>query len=253
MKKETLLFYDAYQQFYRMADRSDAFRAFCRDAFGSDFSQDGFSDLSQVDRILPHIPYTGDVHILDIGCGNGKMVGYLQKKTGAFIHGFDYSETAIQTAQRLFPARSDFRVGIIGETDYPDAAFDVVTAMDTLYFAKDMTGLVRQIKRWLKPGGVFFAGYTEGDVVPRTENAHTTLLAKALSANAMDCQSEDITEETYALLQKKRAAAQAHRAAFLAEGNSEWYRLLLQQTDCAAEPFSSFREKMARYLYTVRT
>lgn len=252
MKKEDLLFYDAYQQFYQMADRSGAFRAFCGDAFGSDFSQDGFSDLSQVERILPHIPQTGDVHILDIGCGNGKMLGYLQQKTGAFIHGFDYSEAAIQTAQRLFPLRSDFRVGIIGETDYPDAAFDVITAMDTLYFAKDITALMGQIKRWLKPGGVFFAGYTEGDVVPKTASAYTTLLAKALSANAMDYQAQDITQETYALLKRKRAAAQAHRAAFLAEGNDEWYRLLLQQTDCAAEPFATFREKMARYLYTVQ-
>jgi 2-polyprenyl-3-methyl-5-hydroxy-6-metoxy-1,4-benzoquinol methylase len=252
MKKETLLFYNAYQQFYQMADRSDAFRAFCRDAFGSDFSQDGFSDLSQVERILPCIPQREDVHILDIGCGNGKMLGYLQEKTGAFIHGFDYSEAAIQTAQRLFPLHSHFRVGVIGETDYPDAAFDVVTAMDTLYFAKDMTGLIRQIKRWLKPGGVFFAGYTEGDVVPRTENAHTTLLAKALSANDMDYRAEEITQETHALLKRKRAAAQAHREAFLAEGNGEWYQLLLQQTDCAAEPLTAFREKMVRYLYTAR-
>ena len=81
MDKSDLLFYDAYQEFYRMAAGSLAFQAFCKDAFGEDFSQDGFSDINQIDRILEYIPTGEDVHILDIGCGNGKMLGYLQKKT----------------------------------------------------------------------------------------------------------------------------------------------------------------------------
>nr|MCR5735673.1 hypothetical protein [Lachnospiraceae bacterium] len=73
-----LLFYDAYEQFYKMAESSKAFAAFCRDAFGQDLSQDGFSDIAQINRILNHIPTGEDIHILDIGCGNGKMLGYLQ-------------------------------------------------------------------------------------------------------------------------------------------------------------------------------
>ena len=77
MNKPDLLFYDAYEECYKMAAGSQAFRAFCKDAFGEDFSQDGFSDIAQIDRILEYIPAGEDVHILDIGCGNGKMLGYL--------------------------------------------------------------------------------------------------------------------------------------------------------------------------------
>ena len=102
MNKSDLLFYDAYEEFYKMAAGSPAFQAFCKDAFGEDFSQDGFSDIAQIDRILEYIPTGEDVHILDIGCGNGKMLGYLQQKTGACIHGFDYSGEAIKTAKELF-------------------------------------------------------------------------------------------------------------------------------------------------------
>ena len=250
--KEDLLFYDAYQQFYTMAEGSEAFRSFCRDAFGSDFSQDGFSDLAQVELILPHIPHGEDVHILDIGCGNGKMLGYLQQKTNAFIHGFDYSEAAIRTAKRLFPHRSDFRVGIIGEAEYPQESFHAVTAMDTVYFAKDMGFLLSQVKRWLKPGGVFFAAYQEGDVLPKTENVRTSVLYRALEQNGMPFQVTDITESTYQLLRKKREAALAHRAAFLAEGNGEWFDLLLMQTECVAEPYDRFRKAMARYIFVAK-
>ena len=75
MEKENLLFYDEYEAFYEMAEKSTAFRTFCHDAFGQDFSQDGFSDIAQIDMILPYIPAKEDVYILDIGCGNGKMLG----------------------------------------------------------------------------------------------------------------------------------------------------------------------------------
>lgn len=37
--------------------------------------------------------------------------------------------------------------------------FDVIISMDTMYFAKDMAAFVAQVKRWLKPNGVFFVGY----------------------------------------------------------------------------------------------
>lgn len=180
MNKKELLFYDAYEDFYTMAGKSDAFQIFCKDAFGEDFSQDGFSDIKQIDMILPHIPQRKNVHILDIGCGNGKMLGYLQKRTGSYIHGFDYSGKAIETAQSLFPINAEFKEGIIGEIDYPAEKFDVIISMDTMYFSKDMVAFVSQIKRWLKRDGVFFVGYPEGDVMPKTECASTTVLAKAL-------------------------------------------------------------------------
>lgn len=121
MDKSDLLFYDAYEEFYKMAAGSLAFQAFYKDAFGEDFSQDGFSDINQIDRILEYIPTGEDVHILDIGCGNGKMLGYLQKKTGAYIHGFDYSGEAIKTAKELFAAGADFREGVMGEVDYEES------------------------------------------------------------------------------------------------------------------------------------
>ena len=252
MNKDELLFYSAYEEFYTMAASSEAFKNFCYDAFGEDFSQDGFSDINQINRILDYIPQKDNVHILDIGCGNGKMLGYLQKKTEAFIHGFDYSEKAIATAKALYPVNTEFKEGIIGETEYAEAQFDVITSMDTMYFAKDMTAFLAQVKHWLKPGGVFFVGYQEGDVMPKTKDVHTTVLAEALRENEMQYEAEDITEEVYELLLKKRAAAVKYRAGFEAEGHQNWYEMLLWQTEYAQVPYEEFKEKLARYLYVVR-
>lgn len=252
MNKQDLLFYNAYEEFYAMAAESKAFQSFCRDAFGEDFSQDGFSNIAQIDMILQYIPSKDHVHILDIGCGNGKMLGYLQKKTNAFIHGFDYSEKAIETAQRLFPINSEFKEGIIGEIDYPDEFFDVIISMDTMYFSKDMTAFVTQIKKWLKQDGVFYVGYQEGDVMPKTESFDTTLLSKALVTNGLNYEVTDITKPTYELLKAKRISAIAHQKEFEAEGHKNWFDMLIGQTECATEPFEKFEKRMARYIYVIR-
>lgn len=252
MNKKELLFYNAYETFYAMAKESNAFQSFCKDAFGEDFSQDGFSDKSQIDMILQYIPQKNNVHILDIGCGNGKMLGYLQKKTKSCIYGFDYSEVAIKTAQTLFPENAEFREGIIGQIEYPEEKFDLIISMDTLYFAADMTAFVAQVKKWLKRDGIFFVGYQEGDVIPKTPNAHTTMLVKALKSNDMTYEVVDISKQTYELLKKKRESAIKHRAMFEEEGHGQWFDMLIGQTEYINQPFEEFKEKMARYIYVIR-
>jgi len=249
---EDLLFYKEYEQFYDMAKKSDAFKAFCKDAFGEDFSQDGFSDINQINRILKFIPNRSDVHILDVGCGNGKMLGYLQEKTGAYIHGFDFSKNAIETAKERFGEKGDFVQGCIGEVEYSPGMFDVITAIDTMYFAPDMSVFVKQLLLWLKKDGVLFVCYQEGDVMPKTGNAYSTVLAKALIENGISFDVFDITGESYELLLKKRSMALAHEADFVKEGNGEWFHMLIAQTDYANGSYEAFAEKMARYIYVIR-
>lgn len=252
MNKKELLFYDAYEEFYTMAEKSKAFQSFCTDAFGEDFSQDGFSNVKQIQMILPYIPSKSNVHILDIGCGNGKMLGYLQKKTNACIYGFDYSEKAIETARSLFPQNSEFTEGVIGEIDYPKEKFDVIISMDTMYFSKDMPAFISQIKKWLKRNGVFFVGYQEGDIMPKTEGSDTTELSKALAINNMNYDVIDITKPTYELLKVKRESAIAHQPEFELEGHLNWFDMLIEQTTCATVPFEVFQKRMARYIYVIR-
>ena len=252
MSEEKLLFSDEYEHFYEMVEKSNAFRKFCKDAFGDDFSQDGFSDIKQIDRIIGYIPVGRESHVLDIGCGNGKMLGYLQKKTNAYIHGFDYSANAINTARKLFKTNAEFRQGIIGEINYPSEQFDVITSMDTMYFAPDMEKFVLQVIGWLKKDGVLFVCYQEGDVMPKTDNKGTTVFAKALQKNRIQYEVEDITKETYDLLKKKRETALLYQKEFKEEGNAEWFDMLMEQTDCVIESFDMFAKKMARYIYIVR-
>ena len=142
--------------------------------------------------------------------------------------------------------------GVIGELDYPEEKFDVIISMDTMYFAKDMTAFVAQVKRWMKQNAVFFVGYQEGEVMPKTENMHTTMLSKALIANGLTYEAVDITEQTYELLKAKRVAAQTYQKEFEEEGYSDWFNMLMGQTECVTQTLEQFKENMARYIYVIR-
>ena len=152
----------------------------------------------------------------------------------------------------MYQEKSEFREGVIGEIKYPENSFDMITSMDTMYFAKDMTAFVAQIKKWLKKDGVFFVGYQEGDVMPKTKNVQTTELAKALKDNNMSYEVFNITKQTYELLKRKRDSAIMHKAEFEEEDYSNWFEMLMFQTDCVTEAYEEFAKKMARYIFVAR-
>ncbi len=124
--------------------------------------------------------------------------------------------------------------------------------MDTMYFAHDMVKFVHQIFEWLKKDGVFFAGYQEGDVMPKTDNCDTTALALAFQNNGINYTAEDITEETYLLLRKKRSSAEKLKKLFEQENLLEWYSMIIGQTESAVNSLEEYRKNNARYLYKVR-
>lgn len=243
------MFYSAYEDFYSMTARSTAFGEYCREAFGEDFSQDGFSDISQIKRIMNMFPKRPNLQILDMGCGSGKLLRYIKQELSCHIHGFDYSDNAIKTAKLINGADSDFRVGVLDKIDYPNESFDVVLSMDSIYFTQDMPSLVGKVFRWLKPGGVFIIGYQEGDVMPKTESAETSIIAQSFRKNCIDYSFEDITSETYDLLLRKREVIQKFKSRFEDEGISMWYDVVLHQTDPVLVPFEEYCQNNARYIF----
>ena len=62
----------------------------------------------------------------------------------------------------------------------------------------------------------------------------------------------DITKQTYELLKKKRESAMKYRTLFEDEGYSQWFDMLIGQTEYINVPFEQFKEKMARYIYVIR-
>lgn len=104
------------------------------------------------------------MRILDAGCGGGRNLVYFFRN-GYEIFGVDSDPGAIASvrtvARRLAPAlpASNFRAEPIEQMTFRDGFADVVLGSAVLHFARDdahFDGMVREMWRVLKPGGLFF-------------------------------------------------------------------------------------------------
>lgn len=109
---------------------------------------------------LGHIPFQDGWTILDVGCGGGRTLQRLLKRSkGAVVHGIDISEESVAKARKvnagLLNSRVFVRQGSAAELPYNDGTFDLVTAVETVYFWPTLPQCLQEVKRVLKPGGRF--------------------------------------------------------------------------------------------------
>jgi ubiquinone/menaquinone biosynthesis C-methylase UbiE len=98
--------------------------------------------------------------ILDIGCGDGALVRALAAR-GAIAVGVDPDPVMLAAARRLAAEAhvpATFLEGRAENLPFPDASFDVVTAMTVLCFVPDAKGALREMARVLRPGGRLVLG-----------------------------------------------------------------------------------------------
>lgn len=258
---ETLAF---YVRFYAAIASSRAYAQFCERVFGRNFGQHGFADMAQIEALLACLtPGPGD-HVLDLGCGNGAMDAYIAEVTGAQVTGIDISSEAINQAQRLaqtpsthrHPAQLAFHIADIASLPFPPGSFDVLIAIDTLYFT-DLDPTVAQMKTLLRPGGRMGMYWSQGanpgapiEVFPReTLPPDNTDLARALQRAGLAYQAADFTDADYRHAQLKRAVLLQLHPQFVVEDTLFLYDNRLGEADGVIAAIEACAH--ARYLYLI--
>ena len=243
-----------YDEYYRAVEKSRAYSLYCEKVFGRDFSQQGFSDLSQINFMLDVWGLKPASHILDVGCGNGKMLEYICGITGAQGVGFDISAVAIASAQkRIGQTNLTFEVGSIGQRQYAPGSFDGILSVDTMYFAPDLTETVSDMNRWLKTGGklaIFYSEFRfcESDPLEKLLADYTDM-AKAFSANHLRYDAYDLTLPHYELMKLKRRVIAPMKEVFRQEGTEMLYQNAFTESIDESMTYDDFRKFSARYLY----
>jgi len=95
--------------------------------------------------------------VLDLGCAGGFMAEALTKR-GAMVTGLDPSAPAIAAATDHAKAENlkiEYSVGVGEEIPHPAASFDIVVCVDVLEHVSDLSQVISEIARVLKPGGTF--------------------------------------------------------------------------------------------------
>ena len=221
---------DFYQRFYRAVAESPTNAAYCEELYGRNLCQHGFADLPQLDALIQESALGPGLCALDLGCGNGLITEYLLTQSQAdYLFGIDYIPEAIRQAQALAasrPGRLNFSVMDIAEITLPPTSFDMVIAIDTLYFTP-LAETMRRLLPLLRPGGKLAAFWSEScnpgmdlETFDRERvRPEKTELAQELQKLGLAYQVLDFTAADFDHARRKEQIAERLRPQFESEGN----------------------------------
>jgi 2-polyprenyl-6-hydroxyphenyl methylase/3-demethylubiquinone-9 3-methyltransferase len=104
-----------------------------------------------------HLADWQGVRVLDIGCGGGYTCEFLAAR-GAIVSGLDQSQDCITVAQDHANQQGfsiDYQQGLAESLSYADASFDAIVCVDVLEHVSNLTQVIQEIERVLKPEGCF--------------------------------------------------------------------------------------------------
>lgn len=98
--------------------------------------------------------------MLDVGCGGGFTIRRLLKRSkDVKVYGIDISEESVAKAKKVNAEVLDKQVfvtlGSAEKLPYEDGKFNLVTAVETVYFWPNLPNCLQEVRRVLKSGGKF--------------------------------------------------------------------------------------------------
>ncbi len=109
---------------------------------------------------LDHVDFHDGMTMLDIGCGGGATLKRLLKRSpSGKVYGIDISEESVAKARevnkRLLGKQVFVEQGSAESLPWEDHMFNVVTAVETVYFWPNLPACFQEVRRVLKPRGQF--------------------------------------------------------------------------------------------------
>ncbi|MBR0059501.1 MAG: class I SAM-dependent methyltransferase [Methanobrevibacter sp.] len=111
---------------------------------------------------LKHLNIKSDDVILDVGCGGGINIKRMAQDAKK-VYGIDYSIESVNLSKEvneklINEGKVEIMKGNVKDLPFEDNTFDIVTAFETVYFWPDIEKCFGEVKRVLKPGGIFLIG-----------------------------------------------------------------------------------------------
>lgn len=132
-------------------------------------------------RILEHVP-PGLGSVLDIGCGVGDVMQLIAEKS-AVVVGIDIATVNVQMTRRNL-VRSGTTNAVVSQAKaeqipFRDGVFDLVVMADVIEHIPDVDAALREVRRVLRPGGLFVC-VTQRAALLRSLGRADHLLSRAL-------------------------------------------------------------------------
>jgi 2-polyprenyl-3-methyl-5-hydroxy-6-metoxy-1,4-benzoquinol methylase len=92
-------------------------------------------------------------NLLDLGCSSGSFLEYMGRDCWR-LYGVEMSAETAKKAEARCGA--EVYVGNITDAPFAPESFDAITCFDVLEHLYEPLAVMRKVKEWLKPGGIFY-------------------------------------------------------------------------------------------------
>jgi trans-aconitate methyltransferase len=139
-------------------------------------------------KVLARVPLRGDEHVLDAGCGTGRLTrDLLEALPRGRVTGLDLSENMLRTAEQHlapeFGGRVRFVRANLQHLDLPPE-YDIIFSTASFHWVKNHDELFAGLYRALRPGGGLYAQCGgAGNLARFLARAHALLEAEAYAAH----------------------------------------------------------------------
>ena len=120
----------------------------------ADYAQNSSAQYAWAQSLLGRLALNGSEHILDLGCGDGKITAEIARMVSGQVIGVDSSQQMVQLAiaRNAAEPRLGFRQMDASNLAFK-AEFDLVFSNAVLHWVRDHRAVLAGIARALQPGG----------------------------------------------------------------------------------------------------
>jgi len=232
--------------------QSKAFQALNERSLGVDLGQFGMLSANQFAHLRRELDLPPTAHLLDLGCGLGKIAATLQAEFACAATGLDKDDEMLSEGRKVFDQSVDLVQGDFDALPWSEPTFDAIYTIDTLYFSKDLAALLSRLVRLLKPEGklVIFWSQMIKETTDRSRlEAQNTEVASLLREMKLSFRFTDFTAEEKAYWEKAYTTLRELETDFRAEKEDELYDDFAKETEFMRSQVRG--DRVTRYCYTV--
>jgi 2-polyprenyl-3-methyl-5-hydroxy-6-metoxy-1,4-benzoquinol methylase len=211
-------------------------------------------DMAELDFLITLI--SPGSRILEIGCSNGFITEYIHDHITSTILGIDFSEVAVEQAQRRTKDKSsslNFKCINPIDESIPNGEFDIILLIDSIYFLGEIKELLQKLNDQIPSNGkMIFSIFQskEAKVPEEILLPDHTFLAQALNELGFEYTWYDFTQNVRAHGMKNYQVAEELRESFRNEGHFFLYEARAAENTFFRE--ASEKGIITRYMYQVK-